>query len=180
MILLQDSRPPPAYFPPCRFVKDPFMKEQSRSERIIFLQQICSFFQLLEFPQFYKNPEFWWKRLLRNNIILYAFYNKFVAFSRFATNQVFLKIILLFSKKNFVRIWETFLFQLHFTANFLYFGDEKLPNSESLNFAKSCNWQVNVEKRTLWVDDFLSVFKYVFDKFSSCRKFLIFPNLKIF
>ena len=55
-----------------------------------------------------------------------------------------------------------------FTANLLWFGDEKISNSESSFYREGhghsgsdiFNWQVNVTKRSPWLDDFPSIFNF--------------------
>ena len=57
------------------------------------------------------------KRHLKDNIIWYALYSKCANFTDFQKSSFFQKHIF-FQKKNYVRIWEIFLFQSHSTANF--------------------------------------------------------------
>ena len=66
-----------------------------------------------------------WKQIfLRSNVIFHSFYSKI------ATLTILFKIILFFAKKPKFCTFLEILFQSHFTANFLYFGDKKITKSE--------------------------------------------------
>ena len=56
--------------------------------------------------------------------------------SKFATFTYSKKISFFFEKTTFVHIWKMLLFESHSTANLLYFGDERVSESETAYSAR--------------------------------------------